>query len=202
MTRYDMGNWETGADALVALLRLGKWRHGLKTEDAAKVIVSEGGFPADPNTMLVEKWRKKSRDFLKLGLYYFTQLTLKNEYEVVIGKRTGKPHRVRSFYCVPHGLNEIRKNEHGQPIDENGTLLTRDEIAAWEKQAKRTKEGLWLRFLDLNPVDIRWLARRYRAREEDSGPVKKLIWTAEDRSVGLPDTITMADILDDILEAM
>jgi hypothetical protein len=199
MTRYDMGNWDTGADELVARLRAGEWRHGIKTEDAAKVIVSEGGFPSDLNLMLIEKWKKKSRDFLKFALYYFTQSTLKNEYEAVIGKKTGKPHRVRSFYCVPHGMTQAKTDQDGNPIQEADEGETDGKK---KKKPKRTKEGLWLRFLDLNPTDIRWLARRYHAREEDSAPVKKLIWTAQDRSAGLPDTITMADILDEILEAM
>lgn len=197
MTRYDLGDWEKGADELAALLRAGTWRHGIKTEDAAKVIVGGGKFPADLNTMLVDKWKKKSRDFLKFGLYYFTQSTLKNEYEVVVGK-SGDSYRVRSFYCVPHGMLQAETDQDGNPIEED-----EGETEGKKKpKPKRTKEGLWLRFLDLNPTDIRWLARRYRAREDDSAPVKKYIWTAQDRSAGLPDSITMADIWDDILGAM
>lgn len=180
--RYEMSMWDKGRDIFLARLAAGAWRHGIATEAAMKEIAKESKRPYDINDFVLPRQKNKDGDMRKVGQYYYTQASMKNVYYIKIGK-SGDPYRVRRFYCVPHGTTE-------DETDENG------------KRRPPPKAGLWLRFEDLNPIDIRYLVRRYRIRETDSAPTKKYIWTAQDKSAGLPNDTRMEDIMDDILGAM
>lgn len=180
--KYDMADWDKALDAFIPILASGAFRHGIKTEDVMKELVRLGKFTPDITTMLLPKWKKKSGDLIKLGLYYFAQGGLKNAYCVKIGK-SGKQYRVRRFHCVPHGAVEGETDKNGKP-------------------AKGKKEGLWLRWEDLNPTDVRLLVRRYRARSTDSEPTKRFLWVSNAQCEGRGDDITLEAIIDDILDAL
>jgi len=190
--KFDMASWDRGMAIFLARLDAGAWRHGIKTYDVVKEVAKEGKVPL---TLDVEElfataplWVKKKLlklftedgDLRPYGLYYYAQSTLKNSYTVMVGDMTGDGYRVRRFSCVPHGFVKGEKDQNG-------------------KRRKPPREKLWLRFLDLNPTDVEFLATEYHAREEDSAPNKKLIWNAADVSRGMPDTVRMEDLLDEIL---
>lgn len=181
--KFDMtDSWEPARDQFLAKLASGAWRHGIKTEEIMKELIRNGRFPSDLNDPLPKRWQRKYGPMTMYGLSYYAQRAGKDVYHTVIGA-SGEPYRVRRFYCVPHGAVE------GE-VDKNG------------KQKPGSKTGLWLRFEDLTPADVRWLVKRYGARETDSEPQKKYLWTARAQCQGRPENITMADIMDDILEAL
>ena len=191
--RFDMANWEKGMQVVAARLEAGVWRHGLKTWDAVDEAATEGKVARRLEAALpralpklfrtaILKLLGKDGDIREHGLYYFAQRCLKGAYSYRVGASGGR-HWVRKFWCVPHGYVEGELDENGKP-------------------RKPPKEGLWLRFEDLNPTDVQWLVKKYNIRKTDSAANRRLIWTAQDKSLGMPNTITMNDIMDDILAAM
>lgn len=180
--KYDMGPWEIGKAILITRLEAGAWPHGITTEAAMKEMARYAKQPFDINVMLLPKWKNKDGALRLVGLYYFTQASLKNEYYIFTGD-SGDTYRLRCFYCVPHGWVEGELDEKGKP-------------------RKPPRTGLWLRDEDMNPRDVRGLAKRYHVRATDSAPVKKYIWTAQEKAEGRPEDITMADIMDEIRASM